>query len=54
MKRTGISGREVTISFCRKSIKIASQRKKERSDDIFRADTIFTKINSQYPSPKGS
>ena len=54
MKRRGISSREVVISFRREIIKMASQRKNERFDDICRANTIFTKINFQYPSPKGS
>ena len=50
MKRRGV-GREVTISFCRK---IRDLTKWERFDDIYRANAIFTKINFQYPSPKGS
>ena len=54
MKRRGVSSRELTIIFCWKMIKMASQRKKERFDDIYRANTIFTKINFQDPSPKGS
>ena len=54
MKRRGISSREVVISFRREIIKMASQRKNERFDDICRANTIFTKINFQDPSPKGS
>ena len=54
MKKRGVSGREVTISFPGKITKMASQRKNERFNDIYRANTIFTKINFQYPSPKGS
>ena len=44
MKRRGVSGREVTISFRGKIIKMDSQRKNERFDDIYRANTIFKKI----------
>ena len=54
MKRRGVSGREVTISFRGKIIKMDSQRKNERFDDTYRANTIFKKNNFQYPSPKGS
>ena len=51
MKRRGISSREVTIRFCGKIIRMASQPKNERDLTIY---TIFTKINFQYPSPKGN
>ena len=56
MKRRGISSREVTVSFHGKIIKIASQRKNERDLMIYAValHTIFTKINFQYPSQKGS
>ena len=35
IKKRGVGGREVTISFCRKIIKMASQRKNERDLTIY-------------------
>ena len=56
MKKRGVDSREVTISFHRKITKMASQRKNERDLTIYiyRANAIFTEINFQYLSPKGS
>ena len=51
MKRRGVGDKEVTIGFRGKIIKMASQQKNERDLTIY---TIFTKINFQYPSPKGN
>ena len=54
VKRRGVGGREVTISIRKKMIKVTSQRKNERFDDICRANAIFTTNNFQYLSPRGS
>ena len=55
MKRRGVSSREVTISFCKKIIKMASQQKNERDLTIHTVQMLYLqKINSQYPSPKES
>ena len=35
MKKRGVGGREVTVSFCGKIIKMASQRKSERDLTIY-------------------
>ena len=56
MKKRGVRGREVRTTSGGKTIKMASQKnnERERVDDIYRANVIFTKINFQYLSPKVS
>ena len=41
MKRRGISGREVTKSFCGKIIKMASQQKYERDLTIYTEQILY-------------
>ena len=41
MKRRGIDGREVTISFCGKIIKMASQRKNEKDLMIYTEQILY-------------
>ena len=41
MKRRGVGGREVTIGFRRKVIKMASQRKNERDLTIYKEQMLY-------------